>query len=68
MKINDMMGDENIMRAEDHQLLGPLHEAIFTRDVKYDAEKTGLGWKNEAKLSAADLTLPTSCKMKRPTQ
>lgn len=68
MKINDMMGDENIMRAEDHQFLGPLHEAIFTRDVKYDAEKTGLGWKNEAKLSAADLTLPTSCKMKRPTQ
>ena len=68
MKINDMMGDENIMRAEDHQFLGPLHEAIFTRDVKYDAEKTGLGWKNEAKLSAADLTLPTSCKMKRPSQ
>jgi branched-chain amino acid transport system substrate-binding protein len=68
MKINDMMGDENIMRADDHQLLGPLHEAVFTRDVKYDAEKTGLGWKNEAKLSAADLTLPTSCKMKRPTR
>jgi branched-chain amino acid transport system substrate-binding protein len=68
IKVTDMMGDENIMRAEDHQLLSPLHEAIFTRDAKLDAEKTGLGWKTEAKLSAADLTLPTTCKMKRPTQ
>jgi len=66
MKVTDMMGDENIMRAEDHQLLSPLHEAIFTRSAKLDAEKTGLGWKTEAKLSAADLTLPTICKMKRP--
>jgi len=68
IKVTDMMGDENIMRAEDHQFLGPLHEAVFSKDVKFDAEKTGLGWKNEAKLTAADLTLPTICKMKRPAQ
>lgn len=68
MKATDMMGDANVMRAEDHQLLSPLYEAVFTKDVKYDAEKTGLGWKNLAKISTADLTLPTSCKMKRPTQ
>jgi branched-chain amino acid transport system substrate-binding protein len=66
-KATDMMGDENIMRAEDHQLLSPLWEAAFTKDVKYDAEKTGLGWKNEKKMTAADLTLPTTCKLKRPT-
>jgi branched-chain amino acid transport system substrate-binding protein len=66
MKVTDMMGDENIMRAEDHQFIGPLREAIFTKDVKLDAEKTGLGWKTEAKISGSDLTLPTSCKMKRP--
>ena len=66
MKVTDLMGDENIMRAEDHQLLSPLHEAIFTRSAKLDAEHTGLGWKTEAKLTAADLTLPTICKMKRP--
>lgn len=66
MKVTDMMGDENVMRAEDHQLLSPLHEAVFTRGAKLDAEKTGLGWKTEAKISGADLTLPTSCKMKRP--
>jgi branched-chain amino acid transport system substrate-binding protein len=68
MKVTDLMGDENIMRAEDHQLLSPLHEAIFTRSAKLDAEHTGLGWKTEAKLTAADLTLPTICKMKRPAQ
>jgi len=66
LKVTDMMGDANEMRAADHQLLSPLHEAVFTRGVKYDAEKTGLGWKTEAKLSAADLTVPTTCKMKRP--
>ncbi len=66
MKVTDLMGDENIMRAEDHQLLSPLHEAIFTRTAKLDAEKTGLGWKSEAKITGADLTLPTTCKMKRP--
>ena len=53
MKVTDLMGDENIMRKEDHQLLSPLHEAIFTKGVKYDAEKTGLGWKTEAKITAA---------------
>jgi branched-chain amino acid transport system substrate-binding protein len=67
LKVTDMMGDANEMRASDHQLLSPLHEAIFTRGVKYDAEHTGLGWRSEAKLSGSDLTLPTSCKMKRPT-
>ncbi len=66
LKVKDMMGDENEMRAADHQLLSPLHEAMFVRGVKYDAEKTGLGWKSEAKLTGADLTLPTVCKMKRP--
>ena len=66
IKVTDMMGQENVMREDDHQLLSPLHEAVFTRGVKYDAEKTGLGWKTEATLTAADLTLPTTCKMKRP--
>ena len=66
LKVTDMMGDANEMRASDHQLLSPLHEAIFTKGVKYDAEHTGLGWRSETKLTAADLTLPTTCKMKRP--
>jgi len=66
MKVVDLMGDENVLRAEDHQFMGPLHAAVFTKSAKLDAEKTGLGWKTEAKISGADLTLPTTCKMKRP--
>jgi branched-chain amino acid transport system substrate-binding protein len=66
MKITDMVGFPVEMRAEDHQLLMPLYAGTFTRNVKYDAEKTGFGWKTDFIASAADLTLPTTCKMKRP--
>ena len=33
--------------------------------MKYDSEKTGLGWKTDYVATADDLTLPTTCKMKR---
>jgi branched-chain amino acid transport system substrate-binding protein len=67
MEQKDLFGITNIMRKEDHQLLYPYYEGVFTKDVKYDAEKTGLGWKTEYKTTVADETLPTTCKMKRPT-
>lgn len=67
MEQKDLFGATNIMRKDDHQLLHPYYEAIFTKDVKYDSEHTGLGWKTEAKTSVADETLPTTCKMKRPS-
>jgi branched-chain amino acid transport system substrate-binding protein len=35
--------------------------------VKYDSEKTGLGWKTAAIIKAADLNQPTTCRMKRPS-
>ena len=60
------MGEPNTMRKEDHQLLTPFYAGVFTKDVKYDAEKTGLGWKTYMTATAADLTPPTTCKMKRP--
>ena len=67
MKTTDLVGSPvNIMRKEDHQLLMPYYAGVFTKDVKYDAEKTGLGWKTDFIASTADLTLPTTCKMKRP--
>ena len=62
----DAFGQNNIMRKDDHQLLVPFYQAIFTKGVKYDSERTGFGWKTENTVSAADLTQPTSCKMKRP--
>jgi branched-chain amino acid transport system substrate-binding protein len=67
MEQKDLFGVTNIMRKEDHQLLHPYYEAVFTKDVKYDVEKTGLGWKTQFKTTVADETLPTICKMKRPS-
>lgn len=66
MTLKDMLGNELTMRAEDHQLLGPYYVGVFTKNVKYDSEKTGLGWKPVKKIEAKDITLPTTCKMKRP--
>jgi branched-chain amino acid transport system substrate-binding protein len=62
----DLVGQEVIMRKDDHQLLMPYYAGVFTKGVKYDSEHTGLGWKNYMTASTADLTLPTICKMKRP--
>ena len=36
------------------------------KTVKYDQEKTGLGWKTEALLPTYMATQPTSCQMTRP--
>jgi branched-chain amino acid transport system substrate-binding protein len=67
MEQKDLFGAVNIMRKDDHQLLEPYYEAVFTKGVTYDVEKTGLGWKTEFKTTVADETLPTTCKMKRPS-
>jgi branched-chain amino acid transport system substrate-binding protein len=66
MHAKDFVGQDVIMRKTDHQLLMPFYAGVFTKDVKYDSEHTGFGWKTVATASAADLTLPTTCKMKRP--
>lgn len=65
-KATDLVGFPVQMRKEDHQILMPYYAASFSRDVKYDSEKTGLGWKTDFIASTEDLTLPTTCKMKRP--
>jgi branched-chain amino acid transport system substrate-binding protein len=67
MKATDLVGSPVEMRKEDHQLLMPYYAATFSRDVKYDSEKTGFGWRTDFIATAEDLTLPTTCKMKRPT-
>lgn len=67
MEQKDLYGVTTVMRKDDHQLLYPMYSSVFTKEAKYDAEKTGLGWKTEAKTSVADETLPTTCKMKRPS-
>ena len=66
MQATDLVGAPVEMRKEDHQILMPFYAATFTKDVKYDAEHTGLGWKTTYTATTQDLTLPTVCKMKRP--
>src|SRR5713226_7402559 len=65
MHAKDLVGQETIMRKDDHQLLMPYYAGVFSKDVKYDSEHTGFGWKNYMTASTDDLTLPTICKMKR---
>ena len=66
MKATDLVGFPVEMRKVDHQILMPFYAVSFTKDVKYDAEKTGFGWKTDFIATTEDLTLPTTCKMKRP--
>ena len=54
------------MRADNHQLLQPLFVATFSDNVKFDVEKTGLGFKTDLKVDAKDTAMPTTCHMQRP--
>ena len=65
MKLTTTVGEVE-MRADNHQLLQPLFVATFTDGVKYDVEKTGLGFKTDVKISAKDTAMPTTCQMQRP--
>jgi branched-chain amino acid transport system substrate-binding protein len=58
------------MRPDDHQLMMPLYQVLFTKagqpGVRYDAEDTGFGWKTENKLDTQDVVTPPSCRVQRP--
>ncbi len=62
------------MRKQDHQLIQPLYLSTVykqaskggPKEVKYDVENTGLGFKTDAKLAASTSALPTTCNMTRP--
>jgi len=70
MKVQSLNGEVE-MRKTDHQLQQPLYIATWVKvngkDVKYDQENTGYGWKTDVKLDAYVATQPTSCQMKRPS-
>ena len=63
----DFIGYDSVMRKDDHQLISEYFVGVFKKGVKYDSEKTGLGWATSATVLAKDLDQPTTCKMKRPT-
>ena len=65
LKLTTTVGEVE-MRADNHQLLQPLFVATFTDGVKYDVEKTGLGFKTDMKVNAKDTAMPTTCQMQRP--
>jgi branched-chain amino acid transport system substrate-binding protein len=68
-KFNSLNG-EVTMQKVDHQLQQPLFIGTWTKvngkDVKYDQENTGYGWKMDKKIDAYMAGQPTSCQMKRP--
>ena len=70
-KLQSLNGEVE-MRKTDHQLQQPLYVSTWTqvngKDVKYDQENTGYGWKTDMKVETYIGTQPTSCQMKRPPQ
>ncbi len=66
INLTDAAGKSVTIRPEDHQVLMTYYGAIFSKGVKYDSEKTGLGWKTTAVVQASEVGQPTTCKMKRP--
>ena len=67
LTITDMLGHQVTMRKADHQILSEYFVGVFTKGVKYDSEKTGLGWKTETTVLPKDLDQPNTCNMKRPS-
>jgi branched-chain amino acid transport system substrate-binding protein len=69
MKISSAAG-EVTMRADNHQLLQPLFVSTYSKvdgkDVKFDVERTGNGFRTDRRIDAADTAMPTTCKMVRP--
>ncbi len=69
-KLKSVNGDIE-MRKTDHQLQQPLYintwAKVNRKDVKYDQENTGYGWKIEQKIDSYVAAQPTSCSMKRPS-
>jgi branched-chain amino acid transport system substrate-binding protein len=68
MKMEGPFGEIE-MRKVDHQMIQPLFIDTFAKaggKVKYDAEGTGYGWRNDAKVENYVSAQPTSCKMERP--
>jgi branched-chain amino acid transport system substrate-binding protein len=69
MKYTGVTGEME-MRADNHQLVQPLFISSFVKaggkGVKYDVERTGMGFKTEGRIEAKDTVTPTTCKMERP--
>ncbi|MFN0038662.1 MAG: branched-chain amino acid ABC transporter substrate-binding protein [Burkholderiales bacterium] len=69
MKIEGDSG-EVTMRADNHQLIQPLYVSTYNKvdgkDVKFDVERTGNGFKTDRRIEGKDTMMATTCKMERP--
>jgi branched-chain amino acid transport system substrate-binding protein len=65
MKMSTSLGEVE-MRADNHQILQPLYVSTLSKNVKFDSEESGLGWKTDAKVEGKATALATTCKMERP--
>lgn len=58
------------MRADNHQLIQPLYigyvAKVDGKEIKFDWDRSGMGWKNERRVDGKDTVMATTCKMERP--
>ena len=58
------------MRADNHQLVQPLFISsvakVDGKKLRFDADRTGMGWQVERRIEGKDTMMPTTCKMERP--
>ena len=58
------------MRADNHQLIQPLFISsvakVDGKQLRFDADRTGMGWQVERRIEGKDTMMPTTCKMERP--
>ncbi|OUR79453.1 branched-chain amino acid ABC transporter substrate-binding protein [Alphaproteobacteria bacterium 46_93_T64] len=67
MEFTSLHGETLTMRAEDHQMIQPIHISVHTDEgITFDSDNSGYGLSTETTVAAADTALPTTCKMKRP--
>lgn len=63
-------GDTIMMRSDNHQITMPMCvseiDTNAAQKLVYNNNTYGIGWKTVGWVSAAENTLPTTCKMKRP--
>ena len=57
---------ELVMRAEDHQIQLPMFISVMDDGMKYGAEGTEFNFHKVARIERDDVTLPTTCRMRRP--
>ena len=57
---------ELVMRAEDHQIQLPMFISVMSDEMEYGAEGTEFNFRKVARIERDDVTLPTTCRMRRP--